>query len=566
MESIGKIETLQGTVTVTRVDGTIDSLNVGDDVFQGDVIQSDADSGVGIVLADNTTFSMAENGNMTLDEMVYDSSTQEGNIAFSVAEGVFTFVSGEIAKTDPDAMTLSTPVATIGIRGTQIGINIGADGETDLVLMEEGDGFVGEVVVTNSAGVMVLNQVHQALEIAGLDIPMAELRTLTVDQLLEVFGDTLKTLPKIDGNNVNNYNVSDTTEVDALADFETAVGQTEAEPEKIDVKVSEVSEVGDFNVIVDTIDTIDTDDVSEVTEVTSQPVVTSIRNVTQEPVEEPVDPIINLSPEQEATLSILQQAETTLDIAVIQVQEAENAVASANDLATQAEAIAMTTSDVLTNTEATSTNSAANLAEEQFNLAEAYLETAETTYNNASQAAIDYNFDTAQELAQDVIELTIDIQTASELAQVYEDTALEGFEGTQAAYQDSISEPVPEPIPDDQDDDHDEDDSDDHDDHDDNDNKGHGNNEDGQDDDNPGKGKGERHTDKDGEDEDELHFDDDKDVLDDILPPEEKIEEPQVEVVGKGSGKGHDNHHNKNSEEGYQVTDIDNSDTTVDIT
>ncbi|MEK9670883.1 MAG: hypothetical protein VW268_00080 [Rhodospirillaceae bacterium] len=40
----------------------------------------------------------------------------------SVVKGVFSFVSGQVAKTDPDAMKIDTPVATIGIRGTQVGI------------------------------------------------------------------------------------------------------------------------------------------------------------------------------------------------------------------------------------------------------------------------------------------------------------------------------------------------------------------------------------------------------------------------------------------------------------
>ena len=52
----------------------------------------------------------------------------------SVVEGVFTFVSGQVAKTDPDAMTLDTPVKTIGIRGTQVGIDLTGD-EMTVVLM-----------------------------------------------------------------------------------------------------------------------------------------------------------------------------------------------------------------------------------------------------------------------------------------------------------------------------------------------------------------------------------------------------------------------------------------------
>ena len=136
-EPIGQVDSFEGTVTVTHADGTQEVLEAGSSVFQGDTLETGDGGAVGITLADETTFSMAENGSMVLDEMVYDPGTQEGSVSVSVLEGVFTFVSGQIAKTDPDAMTLDTPVATIGIRGTQVGLDIGEGGEMTVVLMEE---------------------------------------------------------------------------------------------------------------------------------------------------------------------------------------------------------------------------------------------------------------------------------------------------------------------------------------------------------------------------------------------------------------------------------------------
>ena len=41
-------------------------------------------------------------------------------MAVDMLEGAFSFVSGEIAKTGPDAMKVTTPVATIGIRVTTV--------------------------------------------------------------------------------------------------------------------------------------------------------------------------------------------------------------------------------------------------------------------------------------------------------------------------------------------------------------------------------------------------------------------------------------------------------------
>ena len=150
-QPIGTVENLVGTVTATRADGTQVELEIGDPVFQGDILESGEDGAVGIVFADETSFSMAENGRMVLDEMIYDPGEGTGEVAVSVVRGVFTFVSGQIAKTDPDTMTIETPVATIGVRGTQGGIDTGSDGQTLKLLMmtelvEQPDGSVIEVV------------------------------------------------------------------------------------------------------------------------------------------------------------------------------------------------------------------------------------------------------------------------------------------------------------------------------------------------------------------------------------------------------------------------------------
>ncbi|MEC7537514.1 MAG: hypothetical protein VYB59_09480, partial [Pseudomonadota bacterium] len=38
----------------------------------------------------------------------------------NIVLGLFTFVSGEIAKVGPDAMTVYPPFVTVGIRGTKV--------------------------------------------------------------------------------------------------------------------------------------------------------------------------------------------------------------------------------------------------------------------------------------------------------------------------------------------------------------------------------------------------------------------------------------------------------------
>ena len=151
-QPIGAIETLQGTVTAIRADGSRVTLQQGDQVYQGDVIETGGEAGIGM------TFSLGEGGRMVLDELIYDPETDEGTSAFSVVQGAFSFVSGAIAKSGSDAMTVRTPVATIGVRGTMVVGTAAQEGEeSSVTLLQEEGGITGEIVVTNQAGSQVLN-------------------------------------------------------------------------------------------------------------------------------------------------------------------------------------------------------------------------------------------------------------------------------------------------------------------------------------------------------------------------------------------------------------------------
>ena len=125
---------------IIRADGTRVEAVSGDSVFQGDVLETGDNGAIGIIFIDETTFSLGANGRMVLDELIYDPDTQSGSSTFSLVQGVFSFVSGSISKTGVDAMTIKTPVATIGIRGTAGSIDLPEGEQLTVVLTAEPDG------------------------------------------------------------------------------------------------------------------------------------------------------------------------------------------------------------------------------------------------------------------------------------------------------------------------------------------------------------------------------------------------------------------------------------------
>ena len=195
-QPIGTVDTATGSVWVLRADGSRVELQPGDPVFQGDVLEIGEDGSVGLVFIDDTVFSLDSDGRMVLDEMIFDPTTGEGESAFTVVQGVFSFVSGQVAKSGDEAMVVNTPVAIIGIRGTQVAVKAGAEGEENIItLLAEEDGTTGEIVITNAGGSQVLNVANQSSTITSyFEAPAAPV-TLSQQQVDTLYGDSLSVLP-----------------------------------------------------------------------------------------------------------------------------------------------------------------------------------------------------------------------------------------------------------------------------------------------------------------------------------------------------------------------------------
>ena len=140
--------------------------------------------------------SLSDGGKMVLDELVYDPATGTGSMAVDMLEGAFSFVSGEIAKTGPDAMTVATPVATIGIRGTTVAGKAAVEGSSNsFTLLQDAGGGVGQISVSNSAGTQTLSQVGATTSIASFNAAPPPPIILSAAQIQADYGSALAVLP-----------------------------------------------------------------------------------------------------------------------------------------------------------------------------------------------------------------------------------------------------------------------------------------------------------------------------------------------------------------------------------
>lgn len=124
----GVVKTAQGHVSVERV-GQLHPLNVGDRVYARDKLVTGKDGQVGVTLRDDTLVSAGPNSRVGIAEFSFEPTTQNGGMMISVLRGVTAMVSGLVAKSNPAAMRVTTPTATMGIRGTEFIVEV--DGEEE---------------------------------------------------------------------------------------------------------------------------------------------------------------------------------------------------------------------------------------------------------------------------------------------------------------------------------------------------------------------------------------------------------------------------------------------------
>jgi hypothetical protein len=120
---IAQIKTATGTVMVER--GPQRLLGVaGMKLHQSDVIRTGIDGAAGITFIDNTIMSAGPDSVLVLDRFSFNSTTHEGKLDATMRSGTLSVISGKIAKQSPDAMTVRTPAAILGARGTEFFIRV----------------------------------------------------------------------------------------------------------------------------------------------------------------------------------------------------------------------------------------------------------------------------------------------------------------------------------------------------------------------------------------------------------------------------------------------------------
>lgn len=120
---IGYVKTVSGDASVTTAGQTVKAVP-GTPLQQGSVLRTSAKSSMGVTFQDNTLMSFGPETEVAVDEYLYQPSQGKLKLGTRVGKGTLNYVSGVIAKLDPNAVSVKTPTGIIGVRGTEFVVKV----------------------------------------------------------------------------------------------------------------------------------------------------------------------------------------------------------------------------------------------------------------------------------------------------------------------------------------------------------------------------------------------------------------------------------------------------------
>lgn len=180
---VGKVTEQSGPTEIVRARKSISSA-VNTAVEMNDTIVT-ARSRAELTFDDATKVKITEQSKLIIDDFVYDPKLGTGKLAMKVALGTARYASGQIAKNSPQQVAVTTPTASIAVRGTDFSMTVDELGRSLIMLLPSCDDktcVTGAIEVSNEAGSVIMTQAYQATLVASLDRAPSLPVIVTIDQ------------------------------------------------------------------------------------------------------------------------------------------------------------------------------------------------------------------------------------------------------------------------------------------------------------------------------------------------------------------------------------------------
>ncbi len=258
--TIGDVTDFTGETSITRSAADL-SVSSGLDILLNDVAVTN-NGRMAITFLDDSNLRLTEHSEVVIDSVIYDPNPDKSKMVLNFAQGTARFASGKLALMNKSNIRINTPVATIGIRGTDFTTTIDELGRSLIILLPDATGAAsGEITVTNEAGTVVLDEAFEATSVATISSPPVQpvkVENITVAQIDNMFivspPDEVEQAIEEEQSDSSDSNILD---VDFLEfnelerDYFKDIGETLDEYSELDIDLLNVDFLQDLLVILD---------------------------------------------------------------------------------------------------------------------------------------------------------------------------------------------------------------------------------------------------------------------------------------------------------------------------
>lgn len=163
----GAVTHLAGTLSVVRAGAPARLLAINSPVLEGDMLSTERDTYARVKFNDGAEVVLRPESQLQVTRYQFNATQPDGdNMLFSMIKGGMRAVTGLIGRRNRDRVGVTTPTATVGIRGTHFGLLHCAGTACDTLRNSAGrplenglhiDVANGTIVVTNTAGSVELS-------------------------------------------------------------------------------------------------------------------------------------------------------------------------------------------------------------------------------------------------------------------------------------------------------------------------------------------------------------------------------------------------------------------------
>ena len=158
---IAKVTALKGDVLVKR-NGQFKIIKLNSPINKLDVITTEKNARLQLLFKDNTMVSIGKNSTFSIEDYLYDVGAKP-KASFKFGKGTFQAITGKIGKLNPRGFKLKSKTASIGIRGTIVGLELGDTEETYMVPEGKIELKIGTKTFLLSAGQMFVRETKKPL-------------------------------------------------------------------------------------------------------------------------------------------------------------------------------------------------------------------------------------------------------------------------------------------------------------------------------------------------------------------------------------------------------------------